>query len=68
MSAPRTAATAPSTATGATTTAAVWAVDCPVCQLTGDPLSDLDTAGQRAAVHDDRHHRGVPTAAPIPLP
>ena len=56
----------PSTATG--TTAPGWAVDCPVCQLTGDPLSDLDAAEQLAAVHDDLHLGGAPTAAPIPLP
>jgi hypothetical protein len=57
----------PSTATG-TTPAAGWAVDCPVCQLTGEPLSDLDEADQLAAVHDHFHHWGVPTATPVPLP
>jgi hypothetical protein len=50
------------------TTAPLWAVDCPVCQRTGAPLSHLDAAEQLAAVHDDLHHRGIPTAAPIPLP
>ena len=56
----------PSTATR--TPATTWAVDCPVCQLTGDPLPELDTAEQLAAVHDDLDHGGAPTAAPVPLP
>jgi hypothetical protein len=50
-----------------TCTAAVWAVDCPVCDRTGEPLSHLDEAEQLAAVHDHLHHRGIPTAAVTPV-
>jgi hypothetical protein len=42
--------------------ATTWAVDCPACGITGEPLRHLDEADQLAAVHDHLHHRGRPTA------
>jgi hypothetical protein len=50
----------------ATRTATGWAVDCPVCDRTREPLSHLDEAEQFAAVHDHLHHRGIPTAVVTP--
>jgi hypothetical protein len=37
-------------------------VDCPTCQLHGQPVDCLDAAEQLAALHDQLHHRGHPTA------
>jgi hypothetical protein len=44
-------------------TATGYAVDCDTCQLFGQPLPTADAAAQLAAIHDDIHHRGAPTAA-----
>jgi hypothetical protein len=44
-----------------------YAVDCPACELFGEPVQHAEHAGQLAATHNDIHHRGRPTAQPVPV-
>jgi hypothetical protein len=43
-----------------------YAVDCLDCELFGQPVGTSNAAAQLAAIHDDTHHRGVPTASICP--
>ncbi len=45
-----------------------YAIDCDACGLSSDAfIQDADEAGQLAGTHDDIHHRGRPTARPVPV-
>jgi hypothetical protein len=43
-----------------------YAVDCDTCGEYGRPQPTSEAASQLAAIHDDMHHRGVPTATVCP--
>jgi len=48
-------------------TSSGYAIDCHACELFGEPVESADHAAQLAATHDDIHHRGHPTAQPVPV-
>jgi len=43
-----------------------YAVDCLDCELFGQPVGNSGAAAELAGIHDDIHHRGVPTASICP--